>query len=167
MARGVMNFRNAAPKGELAADATRKEVIVEFARRLQAELVRRGWSQGDLVSAAQPHVPEGKSFAPYDVSNYIRGRSLPAAHKLQILCETLGLKPDELIPHRGQPEVQRSTARLETRVQDEDGNVWIRLNRAVSHEGAARIQAILNNEDRGWRLPYDMFADVLGPRGDD
>ena len=57
MARGVMNFRNAAPKGELAADATRKEVIVEFARRLQAELVRRGVADNNSIRQKQKVLP--------------------------------------------------------------------------------------------------------------
>lgn len=146
MPRGEMNYRNAPPAGKLPADATSDQVKVEFARRLQAEMAKHGWNQSDLVIAAKRYVPDGKTIAAYDISNYIRGRSLPRSDKLEAVAKALGVSPAELLPHRGMPEVQRAVSPLQMR-QDEDGNVWLKMDRVVSYPTALKIMALLADED--------------------
>lgn len=146
MPRGEMNYRNAPPAGKLPADATSDQVKVEFARRLQAEMAKHGWNQSDLVIAAKRYVPDGKTIAAYDISNYIRGRSLPRSDKLEAVAKALGVSPAELLPHRGMPEVQRAVSPLQMR-QDEDGNVWLKMDRVVSYPTALKIMALLSEED--------------------
>lgn len=163
MPRRDMNYRNDPPSGKLPADATRDQIKTEFARRLQAELNHFGWTQADLVNAAKRHVPEGRTIEAYDVSNYIRGRSLPTHYKLKAIAEALGKKEDELLPSRGTPEVQRTVSPLEMR-QQEDGNVWLKLNRAVSYPTALKIMALLSEEDDVVRRDADRHGrPELGP----
>jgi transcriptional regulator with XRE-family HTH domain len=75
-----------------------KELIrMEFGRRLQAELIRRGWNQSELARQAGLHMPN-KFFGRDLVSGYIRGRILPGPLHLNALCKALHKEPAELLP---------------------------------------------------------------------
>lgn len=118
----------------------------EFARKLQAELSANGWSQADLVERAKTVAESEKAaLQAYDVSNYIRGRSLPRPEKLATIARLFRTTPEALLPNRGVAP-SRSSSPMEMR-QGEDGNVWLRLERVVSYPTALAIMKLLADED--------------------
>lgn len=138
-------YRNSPPDGGALANAPRDYVKVEFARRLQAAMVRKGWNQSELARRAQEHLPKGapkgSRVGRDNVSQYIRGRVLPAPHTLAALAEALGVEPADLLPSRGVP--QASTEHTPRSFSDTpDGNVWVRVNLAVSSTDALKIMEI-------------------------
>lgn len=129
------------------------EIKQEFARRLQAAMVRKGWNQSELARRANEHLPKpakgqkrGKSLGRDSISHYMRGRMVPLPAYLEALAKALNVEPDELLPANGfavnpvgSPFAVRGLA---------DGRVSLHVNRTVRSETAAKIMAILSEEDR-------------------
>jgi transcriptional regulator with XRE-family HTH domain len=81
----------------------------EFGRRLQAKLNERGWNQSEFARRCEAMLPtpsegqrQGQSFGRDNVSNYIRGETLPRPPALAIMARVLGCATTELFPALGQ-----------------------------------------------------------------
>lgn len=121
-------FHNAAPQG-LPQGAPPEAVKTEFARRVQAAMVNKGWNQSELARRAALHMPD-KKFGRDNVSNYIRGTSMPGPTHLNALARALGVQAKELVPARGMPSADDKAPPLD--VKDlTDGRAWLRVNQAV------------------------------------
>lgn len=70
----------------------------EFARRLVQYRVAKTWSQSDLWRRVADRLPEGHKFHRTSISRYESGANLPAPQVLQVIAETLGVSPDQLLP---------------------------------------------------------------------
>lgn len=135
-------YVNEAPKGHVPDGAPREAVKIDFAKRLQKAMVRKGWNQSELARRAQEHLKEGR-IERDNVSHWIRGVSIPLPAKLQALCSALGVQPEELLPTA--PTATQKAPPFDVR-QLEDGNVWVRLNQAMSFDQAMRIMQIVNEQ---------------------
>ncbi len=138
-------YQNPPPYGEMPANAPKDAVKVEFARRLQAAMVAKGWLQSELARNAEMHMPNKKRFGRDSISLYIRGRSLPGPLQLKALCAALDAKPEDLLPTRGVSIAGEAIPALDVRDLS-DGNVWLRVNQAVPWSAAIKIMQLVKGE---------------------
>jgi transcriptional regulator with XRE-family HTH domain len=125
---------------DLPAGAPTDAVKMDFARRLQRAMVAKGWNQSELARRAAKFAPEER-FIRDNVSKYMRGKVLPGPVHLSALCKALGMKPDDLLPTRG---LSGSTDAVPFSVTDAgDGQMWLRINMAVSWDVAMKVQQLL------------------------
>lgn len=120
----------------------------EFGRRLQQLLDERHWSQSDLVRAINKKFPDlEKPFGRDAVSTYINGRSFPTPKNLNILCETLHVTREELLPNAISQAMNDEHLAFEMRAAaGHPGKAWVRLNRLLSFETATEIAQIISRE---------------------
>lgn len=143
MARSL-SYHNPEPE-ETVSDAAPKEAVkAEFAKRLQAAMVEKGWNQAELARAAAKFTNSG-DFGRYSVSCYIRGTTLPRPEHLSALAKALGVAPRDLLPTRGVPSAEKNTPPLDLKDMG-DGNVWLRVNQAVTWEVAMQIMQLLKDK---------------------
>lgn len=130
------------------------EIKEEFARRLQAAMVQKGWNQSELARRATDLLPKpakgqkrGKSIGRDSVSHYMRGRMLPEPAYLTAIAKALDMRPDELLPAGGFAVPPVTAVPFAMRGLS-DGRVSININRTVKSETAHKIMAIIMEEDR-------------------
>lgn len=128
--------------GELPANAPKDAVKIEFARRLQAAMIAKGWQQSDLAREAEKQLPKNKRFGRDSVSLYIRAKSLPGPLYLKALCGALGTKSEDLLPTRGIPSAGENNPAMDARDLG-DGNVWLRINQAVPWSEALKVMQLV------------------------
>lgn len=139
-------YINPSPSDDpLPAHAPKDAVKHEFARRLQAAMVAKGWTQSELARKAENHLPKNHKFGRDAISTYIRAKSLPGPVFLDALCKALGKKTEDLLPTtmmtpgNGSPPLK---------VQDmNDGFAWLTINQQVSWDKAVKILEILRGPD--------------------
>ena len=132
--------------------AATNSIKAEFARRLQAAMIRKGWNQSELARRASDLLPRpaagqkrGKTIGRDLISHYVRGMMLPGPANLEAIAKALGLRAEDLMPS-GVPHAggDASPFKLE---QAGEGRMFIRLNRTISPNAANKIMAILLEED--------------------
>lgn len=118
---------------------------MEFARRLQDRMIRKGWNQTELARRAKDHLPDGARMERDIISNYIRGRALPSVNNLRAICGALGCEPVDLLPPDMVPVGFRSPPHAPLREFKDmgDGNVWLSINQAVPFDVALKIMELL------------------------
>lgn len=134
-------FHNKMPLGDLPANAPKDAVKAEFARRLQAAMIRKGWNQSELARRAGEYMTEG-TFGRDNVSLYIRGVVMPGPVHLHALSRALSVRPDELLPSRGAPSADDRVPPLDIRDAG-DGKAWLRVNMAVAWPVALEVMKLL------------------------
>lgn len=111
----------------------------EFGRRVYRLMLDRGMRQSDLARAA--------GILRDSVSTYVRGRALPTPLNLQKISEALGVDPEELLPNHAAIAVEKDDPDFEMRASTADPNkVFLRINRFVSFQTAAKIVNVLNDD---------------------
>lgn len=143
-------FINPEPRGDLPPDAPRDAVKIEFAKRLQHYMVKKGWNQSELARAADreiKRIDKTKRFGRDNVSVYMRAKSLPGPIQLAALAKVLNVKVEELLPQRGVPTASDRAPPFDMRSL-EDGNVWLRVNQSISMKSAMKIMAVINEENQ-------------------
>ena len=117
-----------------------KELMrAEFGRRLQAELIRKGWNQSELARNAGLHMPD-KHFGRDLVSGYVRGKILPGPIHMDALCKALGKKPEDLLPAGANAAPEN--APIKTQSIDEN-RVLLQVNQVVDWPVALKILELL------------------------
>lgn len=127
-------YRNAKPNEAVSASAPKDEVKREFARRLQAAMTDRDMNQSDLARKA--------SINRDNISNYVRGKTLPTNVFLKAVANALGVEAGWLLPMAAMPSVDREAPPL-SMTSGPDGTVWLRINQAVDMATALEIMQIL------------------------
>jgi transcriptional regulator with XRE-family HTH domain len=122
----------------------------EFARRLHAAMLKKGWNQSDLARAAWKKEmrdkrgysqPVGKDR----ISVYLKGRTLPDAANLQRLADALGMTIGELSPVNSDvAPVDRDSPKLTFTMLPDGKTVLLQINYVVPIEIASEIVAILS-----------------------
>lgn len=136
--RGPRNYLNLNPVND---DGSLQALRAEFARRLQAEIMKRGWSQSDLARQAALHLPKNKRMGRDDISTYIRGHAIPRPDKLAAICAALGVEPGYLVPEGARRSAdERAPTKPEFRHND-DGTIYVRVNQSLPGPLALEIQA--------------------------
>lgn len=136
-------FENPPPTDEpLSTYLPKEHVRLEFARCLQAALIRKQWNQSDLARQAALHAPDQK-FGRDLVSGYIRGRILPSPVHLDCLCKALNMTVDELMPG-GLPRAggERMLPPLKMQVVG-DNRVLLQINQVVDQSVAMKVFTLI------------------------
>lgn len=119
----------------------------EFGRRLQQVLNERHWTQADLVRAVEEET--GKKIGRDAVSTYINGRSFPTPASLSLLCAGLGMTREELFPNALMSATNDEHPAFEMKAAaGHENKAWVRVNRLLTFETAARIAGLISDEDR-------------------
>lgn len=137
---------NEPPEADQRNAVLKQTTRAEFGRRLNAQLVKNGWSQAEFARRAQAKAPDGMRIGTDSISHYINGRYMPSPAHLKVMAEALGLAdPRELMPAKGVAEVGESLPPIS--VQDLDnGSVWLKVNQAVSWPIGIKVLALLRGE---------------------
>ena len=137
---------------EVPQDGTSQAIKNEFARRLEAHRVAKGWNQSELARRASDWLPEpaagqkqGHKIGRDQVSHYSRGISLPRPEVLAALAKALGIEPRELMPAAVPSTASPAAFRM---VSVDDGRVQLTVNRVVSMQTATKIVTLLSEEDK-------------------
>lgn len=117
----------------------------DFARRLLAERVKKGWNQSELARAAAIHMPDRK-FGRDNVSKYEKGSTPPTPLHLNALAKALSVPSDSLLSNvPGIAEAMEVGAKPAFRTLD-DSTVHLRINQVVERSKALKIIAMLEEE---------------------
>lgn len=133
-------------------EITDANVKAEFARRLQAAMIEKGWNQSELARRANEHLPKpakgqarGKEIGRDSISHYMRGKMMPLPTYLSALAKALGVEPSALLPAR--TPTAGPSAPYEMKGLP-DGRVYLRVSRTLRQATALKIMALLAEEDR-------------------
>lgn len=118
----------------------------EFARRLQALRVAKGWTQSDLARRAFGGGKEAKGRD--NISGYERAMRLPTPTMLKKMADALGVTTEELLPSGVRSSVEETLPAFDVRATSSDAdNVWLRVNQSVPWDRAIKIMQILKGQD--------------------
>lgn len=116
----------------------------EFAKRLLAAMVERGWNQSETARQAALHMPDGV-FGRDSISHYTRAVAIPGPIALNALAKAFRMKPADLLPSRGMPALEAKTPSLDVKDAG-DGSVWLRVNQRVEWAKALKVMELLKGE---------------------
>lgn len=113
----------------------------EFAQRLYNILLEKGWTQSELARRAE--LPRD------NVSMYVRAKSSPTPQSLKKMADALGMSPSELYPTYAVASVATDDLpSFDMKMSASDpSKAYIRVNRLVRAGTAAKIAALLADED--------------------
>src|SRR5262245_38460046 len=111
---------------------------LEFGRRLQAALIRKGWNQVDLARNASLKIPDNvdakgrpkRSIGRDLIGLYCRGSSFPNPTYLQAIADALGMTLEQLVPASALAPADDSLTPFSVKYIDAT-RMHIRLNRTV------------------------------------
>lgn len=129
--------------------APTEHVRREFAKRLQAAMDEKGWTQAELARRSSEHLPKsaGKKKITRDlISNYVRGLHAPRSHYLAAMCKALGKKQGELLPPGATPSAAKDSSPAIQSEQVDDGKMWLRVNAVLSWEAALEVMSIVKKD---------------------
>lgn len=130
------------------SDVSPRDVAaIEFARRLQEAIAKRGWTQNDLARRASEHLPEGVTVHRDSISRYINLKNFPSARNLTAIAAALGMDKMDLIPTKG---VSSDRLKQVVPVDARDmggGRVWLRVNQETDWHTAIKILEMLKGGD--------------------
>ena len=108
----------------------------EFGKRLYNFMMQKRMSQSDLSRAS--------GMGRDSISQYVRGRSVPAPRNLAKLAEALNVEVDVLFPNYDAQANAREEATLEIKSIESDAeNFWLRVNMKVPAAKALEVMKIL------------------------
>lgn len=125
----------------------------QFANRLQALRVAKGWSQSDLAREVWGEITvknTGRKVARNRdrISTYEMGKSYPDPHNLAKLAKALGTTPEELAPDIAAATIERASPELAVIVPAGHSNqAHLKINRVVSFTLATQIVGLINAAD--------------------
>lgn len=116
----------------------------EFARRLQAAMIEKGFNQAELARRMQEQLPDER-IERDTISTYIRAIAKPSPHRLVIIAQVLGKDVSELLPVDVLPVAMQPQDNVPKReIKDMgDGNVWLTVNQAVEFATALKVLELL------------------------
>ena len=108
----------------------------EFGKRLYNFMMQKRMSQSDLSRAS--------GMGRDSISQYVRGRSVPAPRNLAKLADALDVEVDVLFPNYDAQANAREEATLQIKSIESDAeNFWLRVNMKVPAEKAIEVMNIL------------------------
>ena len=141
MAKRPPPLTNSASSG-----APPEAIRMEFARRLQAALNERGWTQSELARRMAPLLKHSR-LGRDNISKYVRGKVLPLPPALEAMAKALEIKTSELLPARASPSAGAEYPPMNVKDIGE-GRVWLQINRSVTWGKGLEILRILQEEDK-------------------
>lgn len=130
----------------IPATAPAEAAMTEFARRVQAAMVEKGWNQAELARRATLHMPGKATMSRDTISKYVNAVTLPGPERLAALAKALGKEPSDLLSTRGVTLGGDRVPAFDMR-DSGDGRIWLRINQEVTYEQAMKIMAVLRETE--------------------
>lgn len=139
----VRKSRQALPPSDVIDGGLTPKALTkqEFGRRLYALLMARSMSQSDLARAT--------NMGRDSISTYVNGKTFPTPLAIKKLADALGVEPEELLPNGMMAAMEEEHPAVELRqASGHADKAWLRVNRAMSFATAAKIIALIDEEDK-------------------
>jgi transcriptional regulator with XRE-family HTH domain len=138
---------DAPPVGAAASGAPPEAIRMEFARRLQAALNEKGWTQSELARRVAPLLKHSR-IGRDNISKYVRGKVLPLPPALEAIAKVLDRKNTDLLPVRS---TAASNEHPPVSIRDMGDNemAWLQINMALPWDKVLEIQQIIRRKDGG------------------
>jgi len=138
-------FRNRPPADEPPHPSSPEQQFKnDFAARLSAAMLEKGWNQSELARQAALHMPSGK-FNRDNISNYVKAKHTPGPVRTAALCKALRIEPIALFPSGSAPATNASEPPLDLKDLG-DGTVFVRINKRLSSAKALQILNVVMGE---------------------
>ena len=137
-------FHNPSPGSPPPAGAPPDAIRMDFARRLQAALVQKGWSQSELARRVAPLLKNSR-LGRDNISKYVRGKVLPLPPALSAIARVLEIDVTDLLPQGRAPaavETERPPFEIRT-LGEEQELAWIHLSMALPFETCLEIRRLV------------------------
>lgn len=131
-----------------ASGAPPEAIRMEFARRLQAAMNERGWTQSELARRVAPLLKHSR-IGRDNISKYVRGKVLPLPPALEAISKVLEMRANELLPMR---VAAGRTEHPPVSVRDMGGEqemAWVQVNMALPWDKALEITRIIKRKGDG------------------
>ena len=125
-----------------AAGVPSEAIRMDFARRLQAALNEKGWTQSELARRMAPLLKNSR-IGRDNISKWARGKVLPLPPALEAMARVLDMRSAELLPMRAAASIEHPPISIRA-VGNEQ--VWMQINMAVSWDKALEIQQIIRRK---------------------
>lgn len=113
----------------------------EFGRRLHQRLLEKSWNQSDLARAS--------GLGRDSISTYVNGKTFPTPLALKKLAQALMCEPEDLLPNAMMHAMDDEHPAVELKqASGHPGKAWLRVNRSLSFGTAAKIIALIDDEDK-------------------
>ena len=103
----------------------------QTARRINAQLLKRGWRQSDLARAAEKFLPKGKKFGRQLISSYCRGVHMPTPLHLDAMARAFGVPIDELVPDSAATFVGRPEPAIDMQIAGDTATIKLDMTLPV------------------------------------
>ena len=138
---------DALPAGVATSGAPPEAIRMEFARRLQAALNEKGWTQSELARRVAKLVPTSR-VGRDNISKYVRGKVLPLPPMLEAIAKVLDRKSTDLLPMRSNAATQEHPP-VSIRDMGDNEMAWLQINMALPWDKVLEIQQIIRRKDGG------------------
>lgn len=113
----------------------------EFGRRLHQRMLEKEWNQSDLARAS--------GLGRDSISTYVNGKTFPTPLALSKMAKALVCKPEDLLPNAMMQAMDDEHPAVELKqAVGHPGKAWLRVNRSMSFGTAAKIIALIDDEDK-------------------
>jgi len=113
----------------------------EFGRRLNRLMQEKDWNQSDLARAA--------GIGRDSVSTYVNGKVFPTPLALKKISAALGVDREALLPNEIMSAFDDEMPAVELKqASGHPDKAWLRVNRMMSFATAAKIIALIDEEDK-------------------
>ena len=139
----VRKSRFALPASDVSSELLVPKALTkqEFGRRLYALLIERSMTQSDLARAA--------GVGRDGISRYVAGKTIPTPNVLHKLADALGVEASALLPNSTFAAMEEEHPAVELRqAAGYPDKAWLRVNRLMSFSLAAKIIAMIDEEDK-------------------
>ena len=124
--------------GQLTPKALTRQ---EFGRRLNRLMHEKEWNQSDLARAA--------GIGRDSVSTYVNGKVFPTPLALKKIAAALGVDREALLPNEIMSAFDDEVPAVELKqASGHPDKAWLRVNRMMSFATAAKIIALIDEEDK-------------------
>ena len=136
-------YHNPPPGNVVPIGAPPDAIRMDFARRLQAALVERGWTQSELARRVAPLLKNSR-LGRDNISKYVRGKVLPLPPALAAIAKVLEMESSDLLPiGRAPSAVETEQPPMSIRSLGEGEMGWIQLNMALPFDTILEIRKLV------------------------
>lgn len=128
--------------------------LEDFARRLQAKLLERGWSQSDLARKVWGETTDVRGYTVAKgrdrISAYVRAQQFPDPLNLKQIADALDTTPEDLAPRVAASAIASSEPAVRiVQAAGHPDRVTLIVNLIVSQRTAAKVYALLCEDEAG------------------
>lgn len=136
-------YHNPPPGNVVPMGAPPDAIRMDFARRLQAALVEKGWTQSELARRVAPLLKTSR-LGRDNISKYVRGKVIPLPPALAAIAKVLEKEPTDLLPAgRAPAAVEAEQPPMSIRTLGEGEMGWLQINMALPFDTILKIRTLV------------------------